>query len=62
MKKIRVGVVGLGRRGRDMLQLASSFGCVEVAAACDIRVHNWFETQWGYTAPFAEYFPEAAFF
>ncbi len=62
MKKIRVGVVGLGRRGRDMLKLVASFDCVEVAAACDIRVHNWFETQWGSVAPYAELFPEAAFF
>ena len=62
MKKIRVGIVGLGRRGRDMLQLTSSFDCVEVAAACDIRTHNWFEKQWKAPAAFAEIFPQAAFF
>ena len=62
MKKIRVGVVGLGPRGRDMLKLAALFDCVEVAAGCDIRTHNWFEKQWHSPAAMAELFPEAVFF
>ena len=62
MKKIRVGVVGLGPRGRSMLKLASMFECVEVAAACDILARNWFEKQWRSPAAFAELFPKAAFF
>ena len=62
MKKIRVGVVGLGPRGRSMLRLAAMFDCVEVAAGCDIRTHNWFEKQWRSLASFAELFPEATFF
>ena len=62
MKKIRVGVVGLGPRGRSMLRLAAMFDCVEVAAGCDIRTHNWFEKQWRSPASFAELFPEATFF
>ncbi len=45
-----------------MLRLASTFDCVEVAAACDIRTRNWFEKQWRAPAAFAELFPEAAFF
>ncbi|MBE6929708.1 MAG: Gfo/Idh/MocA family oxidoreductase [Ruminococcaceae bacterium] len=64
MKKIRVGVVGLGHRGRHMLNLsAKGFGdIVEPAAACDIRPHNWYEKQWLSDAPMAEMFPNAQFF
>jgi len=62
MEKIRVGIVGLGARGRAMLRLASQFDCVDIAAGCDIRVHNWFEKQWRAPASFAELFPEAKFF
>ena len=40
MKQLRIGVVGLGHRGRDMVKLSSSFENVEVVAACDIRPHN----------------------
>lgn len=62
MKKLRVGIVGLGPRGRSMIRLAAMFDCVEVAAGCDIRVHNWFEKQWQAPASMAELFPEAKFF
>ena len=62
MKKLRVGIVGLGERGRSMLRLVDKFDCVEVAAACDIRVHNWFEKQWKAPAAFAELFPQATFY
>lgn len=62
MKKLRVGIVGLGRRGRDMIRLASRFECVEVVAGCDIRVHNWFEKQWQAPASMAVLFPDAKFF
>ena len=54
MKKYRVGVVGFGHRGRHMCKLASIFDCVEIAAGCDIRPHNWFETQWLSDKPMAE--------
>lgn len=44
--KIRVGVVGLGHRGRHMLKLAAEgFDCVVPAAACDIIEKNWYERQ-----------------
>ena len=44
MKKIRLGVVGLGNRGRGMYSLAcDSFDFVVPAAACDIRPRNWYE-------------------
>ena len=56
-KKIRVGVVGLGHRGRAMMKLSGVFDCVEVAAMCDIRPHNFYETQWLSDKPMAEYFP-----
>lgn len=62
MKKLRVGIVGLGARGRAMLKLTAKFDCVEIAAACDIRDHNWFEKQWRSDAAFSEMFPEAVFY
>jgi len=62
MKKLRVGVVGLGPRGRAMLKLTAKFDCVEVAAACDIRTHNWFEKQWRSDKSLSEMFPEAVFY
>lgn len=40
MKQLRIGVVGLGHRGRDMVKLSSGFENVEVVAACDIKPHN----------------------
>jgi len=61
-KKLRVGVVGLGHRGREMIKLSGVFDCVEVAAMCDIRPHNFYETQWLSDKSMAEYFPEAQFY
>lgn len=40
MKEIRLGVVGLGHRGRELLKLASKFRQVKIAAACDIKPDN----------------------
>ncbi len=62
MKKIRLGVVGLGHRGRHMFKLASTFDCMVPAAACDIRTKNWFETQWLEDKPMAETFPDTVFY
>ena len=63
MKKLRVGVVGLGHRGRAMFKLAAdSFECVIPAAACDIRPHNWYEKQWLSDAAFSEMFPNTDFY
>ena len=62
MEKIRVGVVGLGHRGRLMLTVSSAFDQVEIAAACDIRPHNWYEKQWLSPTSMAEMFPKAAFY
>ena len=62
MKKIRVGVVGLGHRGRAMITVASEIDSVEIAAACDIRPNNWFEQQWLSPAPLADMFPNAKFY
>ena len=61
MKTLRIGVVGLGHRGRDVAKLAVKFPDVELAAACDIRTGNWFEPRWGSKA-MAELFPNAAFY
>lgn len=62
MEKLRIGVVGLGHRGRAMAKLAVCFPGVELAAACDIRAHNWLESQWLENEPMAEVFPNAVFY
>lgn len=63
MKKIRLGVVGLGHRGREMYKLAAQgFDCIVPAAACDIRPVNWYEKQWLSNASLAEMFPNTAFY
>ena len=62
MKKLRVGIVGLGPRGRSMIQLAAMFDCVEVVAGCEVRPHNWFEKQWRAPAAMAELYSNAKFF
>ena len=45
-----------------MLKLVDMFDCVQIAAACDIRTHNWFEKQWQAPAAYADLFPEATFY
>lgn len=62
MEKIRVGVVGLGHRGRTMFKRSAKFDKVECAAACDILPRNWYEKQWHMDAPLSEMFPDAAFY
>ena len=63
MKKIRVGVVGLGHRGRAMFKLAAEgFDFVVPAAACDVRASNWYEKQWLSDKAFAELFPDTEFY
>ncbi len=63
MKQLRVGVVGLGHRGRLMYKLAcEAFDNVIPAAACDIRRHNWYEKQWLMDQPMCEIFPDAVFY
>ena len=62
MKKLRIGVVGLGHRGRWLGRLSSTFEFVEFAAACDIRPLNWYEQQWRSPKAMAEMFPETVFY
>ena len=62
MKKIRVGIVGVGGRGRDIIKLSSEFEDVEIVAACDTKRYNWYETLWGFPAPMADLYPEARFY
>ena len=63
MKDIRVGVVGLGMRGRSMFSLAvDTFDCAIPAAACDIKPTNWYEQQWRADAAFAEKYPDTPFY
>ena len=62
-KKIRLGVVGLGHRGRAMYQLAcKSFDFVEPAAACDILARNFYEKQWLSERAIAEEFPQCEYY
>ena len=63
MKKLRVGVVGLGHRGRHMLRLTGLFDELAIpAAGCDVIPENWYEKQWLSPASMAEMFPDAAFY
>ena len=62
MKKIHVGVVGLGHRGRAMAELSATFDCVELAAACDIKPSNWYEKQWLSTEALCNLHPETVFY
>lgn len=62
MKKIRIGTVGLGHRGREMTKMAALFPYVEVAALCDILPRNFYEQQWLCTAPMSELFPDTVFY
>ena len=62
MKKIRLGVVGLGHRGRNLYKLAGNFNCIESIAACDLKPSNWFESQWLQDRPLAESIPGAKFY
>ena len=63
MKKIKLGVVGLGHRGRWMFQLACrSFDFVEPTAACDILPRNFYEKQWLSDMALAVEFPDCKFY
>ena len=62
MEKIRLGVVGLGHRGRALVKMAALFDNVEITAVCDLIEKNWFEQQWLSAAPLSEMFPEAKFY
>lgn len=62
MEQIRVGVVGLGHRGRAMVKLSGDFEAVAVAAVCDLFPRNWYEKQWLSEAPLSEMFPETVFY
>ena len=62
-KQIRLGVVGLGHRGRLMFQLAGEkFESVLPVAACDLYARNWFEKQWLMDKAMCEIFPNATFY
>ena len=63
MQKIRIGVVGLGHRGRHMSRMAAdSFEAVEFKAACDIDPLLWNETQWLQDKPMKEMYPAVHFY
>ena len=51
MKKFRLGVVGLGHRGRGMFKgVAKGIGDFEAVAACDLNPALWFEPTNSYYA------------
>ena len=62
MKTIKLGMVGIGPRGRMLLEMVPSFEGVEVVAGCDIRPHNWYDKQWRASMPMADMFPNAHFY
>ena len=62
MKELKIGVVGLGHRGRELGKIVATIDGVKLAAACDIRPHNWYQQQWLSNASMAEMFPDAAFY
>ena len=63
MDKVRVGVVGLGHRGRIMFKLAADgFDFVVPAAACDVLPRNWYEPQWLMPDALCNIFPETEFY
>lgn len=62
MKKLRIGVVGLGHRGRELIKVSSAIDTAEIVAVCDIRPHNWYEKQWLSERALSEMFPDTAFY
>lgn len=63
MEKIRLGVVGLGHRGRELFKLsANSFDYIEPVAVCDIIPDNWYKKQWLSDAALAELYPDTTFY
>ena len=62
MKKIRLGVVGLGHRGRELLKIAAKFDSVIPVAVCDLLPHNWYEKQWLCDSSMSEMFPDTVFY
>lgn len=63
MEKFKVGVVGLGHRGRAMIMLVKNyFPCAEVTAACEIDPVLWHETQWGQPRPMKEMLEGARYY
>ena len=63
MKEFRLGVVGLGHRGRNMFKLAAEgFDFVKPVAACDLIEANWYETKFQQDKPMCETFPETKFY
>lgn len=62
MKKLRVGVVGLGHRGRELTKIASQFDQVVIAGVCDIIPNNWYQKQWLSDYALSEMFPDTAFY
>ncbi len=63
MKTIRLGLVGLGHRGRELFKLSNvGFPGIQPVAVCDLKPENFYETQWLSEKPLSEMFPEVVFY
>ena len=65
MKEIRMGIVGLGHRGRGMLNLTkANFPYITPVAACDKLRRNWYDSETAETANvgFGKDFPDMTFY
>jgi predicted dehydrogenase len=63
MEKLRLGIVGLGHRGREMFSMAAKvFDDLEAVAACDLNPALWFETARGRSEPLAQSMPGVKFY
>ncbi len=65
MKEIRLGVVGLGHRGRAILMLTQAgFPYVKIVAVCDKFRRNWFDSETAETRniAFGKDYPDTAFY
>lgn len=62
MKKLRIGVVGLGHRGRLIASIVKAFDEAELVAGCDLNPDNWYERKWLSDTAMAQKFPNALFF
>ena len=62
MYNLKIGVVGLGLRGRELTKLAANFEGIKIGAVCDIKPENWYKQQWLSSMPLSEMFPDAEFY
>lgn len=65
MKELKIGIVGLGSRGRALLTISTMFDYVKVVAACDLKPENWYtnkDDESPLSGSMADLFPDATFY